>query len=211
MSGRSVLIIKLKKLLSRRDFLVRQKASIDTSLKDQKSTMDPSLFEWLLTQNDELLSLYKTQINQIDAQIEQTIKQDAEIKKNDSLAQSVIGIGPVISAYMIAFTQNFNSFTHARQFAAYSGIAPFVHGQTGIKPGKSKVSHIANKKLKSLLSNGALAAIHYDNQISLYYQRKLAEGKEKGVVINAIKNKLVQRVFAVIKRQSPYVRLANYV
>ena len=69
---------------------------------------------------------------------------------------------------------------------------------------------MANKKMKSLLSNCANVAIMHDKEIRAYYERKLAEGKEKGSVINAVKNKLVHRVFAVIKRQTPYVRLHNY-
>src|SRR5215216_6602284 len=36
-----------------------------------------------------------------------------------------------------------------------------------------------------------------------YYRRKVAEGKNKMSVINAIRNKLVHRIFAVIKRSSP--------
>ena len=43
-----------------------------------------------------------------------------------------------------------------------------------------------------------------------YYNRKKEEGKESGVVLNAIKNKLIQRVFAVVKRGTPYVKLMTY-
>ncbi|MFT4533589.1 MAG: transposase, partial [Saprospiraceae bacterium] len=41
-------------------------------------------------------------------------------------------------------------------------------------------------------------------------QRKLEEGKSKLVVLNNVKNKLVHRMFAVIKRQSPFVELNTY-
>ena len=140
------------------------------------------------------------------------IKHQVEIqmKKNSKLSQSVVGIGPIISAYMIAFTENFSSFKTSRKFATYSGIAPFIYGQSGSKKGKSKVSHIAKKKIKSLLSNAVNVVIMHDKELAFYYQRKIADGKPKGVVINAIKNKLVHRVFAVVKRQTPFVRLNTY-
>ena len=37
-----------------------------------------------------------------------------------------------------------------------------------------------------------------------YYERKVASGKNKMSVLNAIRNKLVHRMMAVIERQTPY-------
>ena len=64
--------------------------------------------------------------------------------------------------------------------------------------------------IKALLSNGANAAVQYDKEIGTYYHRKRAEGKSYGNAINAVKNKLIHRVFAVIDRQTPFVPLMNY-
>jgi len=58
---------------------------------------------------------------------------------------------------------------------------------------------MGHKKIKSLLSNGVNAAIRYDKELMRYYERKMAEGKKFGVIVNNIKNKLIARVFAVIK------------
>ena len=203
-------IVKLKKLLSRRNLLVRQKHGLVVSLKEQKRSLTPQMFEFLESHNQELLEVYTRQIKELEKQIQRTIDEDPEMKTNNALAQSVVGIGLINSAYIIAYTDNFSRFQVSRKFNSYSGIAPFVHGQTGIKRGKSKVSHMANKKIKSLLSNAVNAAVMYDLEIKEYYQRKLEEGKEKGVVINAIKNKLIHRVFAVVKRKTPYVKMMTY-
>ena len=70
---------------------------------------------------------------------------------------------------------------------------------------------MANKKVKSVLSKGATAAKNHDPEISLYYKRKDALGKPYGVIINAIKNKMTHRAFAVIERQPPYVKRMTYV
>jgi len=37
-----------------------------------------------------------------------------------------------------------------------------------------------------------------------------AKGKPTGVNLNAIKNKLIHRVFAVVKRQATYVNIMKY-
>ena len=41
-------------------------------------------------------------------------------------------------------------------------------------------------------------------------ERKRKEGKAYGVVLNAVKFKLVGRMFAVVKRGTPFVELMTY-
>ncbi len=79
---------------------------------------------------------------------------------------------------MLVTTNNFTGFENGRKYACYSGIAPFEHTSgTSIK-GKTRVSNLANKKMKALLSNGANAAYKWDPELKTYYKRKIAEGKE---------------------------------
>ena len=55
------------------------------------------------------------------------------------------------------------------------------------------------------MTNGANSAVTWDPEIKQYYNRRLEEGKDHKVIINAISCKLINRVFAVIRRQSPFV------
>ena len=206
----SPIIQKIKKLLSRRSFLVKKRTACQTSIKALSIELDPSLLALFSEQHKQLMDTYEQQIKVIEDLIENSLKEDDQINKNYQLAQSVKGIGPITSAYMIAFTHNFEHFETARQFACYTGIAPFPNRSGTSIRGKSRVSPLANKHIKGVLSNGAATAIIHDAELKIYYQRKRAEGKAYGTVINAVKNKLVQRVFAVIDRQSPYIPLATY-
>lgn len=202
-------ILKIKKLLSRRDLLVKQQTALKISVSEQKDFIDKDLFDDLVSYNKQLLDVYKAQIKSIDKKIKSTIKSDNNLKITNKLVQSVVGIGPVTAAYLIATTNNFLSFTDPKKYASYCGIAPFPNS-SGKRKGRNKVSHMANKKIKALLSNGMLSAISYDPQLAAYYKRKIEQGKKPGVVYNTIKNKIIQRVFAVVKRQSPYVKLNFY-
>jgi len=203
------LITKLKSLLARRDLLVKQKSALKVSLNEQKLSMDAILYEELQSENINLILLYEKQITFIETKIQELIETDPAVNKNDKLARSIIGIGPITSAYIISRTNNFTTFTNPRKFACYCGVAPFSNS-SGTRHGRMKVNHMANKKLKSLFSNCIGAAIVHDPEISKYFKRKKAEGKKTGIVLNAVKNKLIQRVFAVVKRQTPYVKLMNY-
>ena len=205
----SALIIRLRKLLARRDFLVRQRQALKVSLKEQKGFINEDIFNELSVGNDTLIEAFDKQIKGLEVSIKKLIESDAQTAGNDKLAQSVVGIGPVTSAYMIAVTDNFTTFIDPRKFACYCGVAPFPN-RSGTRRGNTRVSHIANKKMKSLFSNCTMSAINHDPEISKYYKRKTSEGKKTGVVLNAVKNKIIQRVFSVIKRQTPYVKLMSY-
>lgn len=205
----SPLIIKLKQLLARRDFLVKQRQSLKVSLKEKRGFIDDLILDELRPGNEMLLKAFNNEIKAIEVLISKLINSNPETKENHKLAQSIIGIGEITSAYMIAVTQNFTTFKNARKFACYCGVAPFPN-RSGIKRGANRVSHIANKKLKSLFSNCIMSAIVHDPEIALYYKRKREEGKRSGIVLNAVKNKLIHRVFAVINRKSPYIKIMNY-
>ncbi len=58
--------------------------------------------------------------------------------------------------------------------------------------------------MKTLLHLAAMSAIRLNNELKMYYQRKVGEGKNKMSVLNAVRNKIIHRVFAVIKNQTIY-------
>ena len=128
---------------------------------------------------------------------------------------SIPGIGLVTAVALILATNNFTAFSDSRKFASYCGVAPFEHtsgtsirGRTARRT--AKTSHLANKRIKTLLSNGAATAIQFDAELKNYYQRKLKEGKPKMVIINAVRAKLINRVFATINRGTEYVVFKQY-
>ena len=204
-------INELKLLISRRRLLVKQKGALKVSMAERARAFKGSTVYLLLkAENEKLVHFIKQQIKSLDKMIVQLIKQNREMSKNYFLLLSIKGIGPVIAAYLLMTTKNFTCFSNARKLACYCGIAPFSKS-SGKHQGKARVSKISNRQLNSLLGQGAMSAMKHDNQIRIYYERKLKEGKEKGCIVNAIKNKLLARAFAVIKRQSPYVPLANYI
>lgn len=203
-------IQELKKLLSRRDFLVRQRSARKVSLKEQKAEFSPELYAILKAQDDAAIESFSRDIEFIEARIEELMQSSQKIRENKELLESVVGIGPVTAWFMIAYTHNFKNFRTSRQFATYCGVAPFPWSSGSSRKGKNRVSHKANKRIKAVLSNGMEAAIAHDPEIRAFYDRKIREGKEPGCVKNAVKNKLIHRAFAVVNRGTPYVTFRNY-
>ena len=133
-----------------------------------------------------------------------------EWKTNYKLIQTVRGVGPVIARYLIIFTENFTRFATYRKFACYAGIAPFEYASGSSVRGRTRVHSCANKQLKSSLNIAAMNAIKINGVYKQYYQRRQKEGKNNMSTLNIIRNKLLAQIFAVVKRQTPYVDLYKF-
>jgi transposase len=147
-------------------------------------------------------------IKRIELKMDQVIASDVELKRLFSIVTSVEGIEKVTATEMIITTNEFKDITDPAKFACYSGVAPFEYSSGSSIKGKSKVSHKANKTMKSLLHMAALVAINYNADMKAYYQRKVQQKKNKMLVINAVRNKLIWRVFACVRNNRPYQK--NY-
>jgi GTPase Era involved in 16S rRNA processing len=69
----------------------------------------------------------------------------------------------------------------------------------------TKISHLANKRIKTLLSCCATSAKQFNPEMKMYYQRRIAEGKNQMSTLNIVRNKILARIFAVVQRGTPYV------
>lgn len=197
-------LLTIKELLSYRSQLVKIRTQIKNSLKSRKLLTGLIDNAWMLSDLEQQVSDLSQRIKKADKVIQQEIS-NSELSANYHLAQSVKSIGPVIAAALVVWTNNFTGFQTSRQFSSYAGIAPFRYESGSSIRGKTKVSNYANKRLKTLLYNAANTALVHDPEIKAYYVRKRDQNKHHCSVVNAIAFKLIGRVFAVIKRQTPYV------
>lgn len=203
------LLLKLQALLSLRARLVKYQQGLLVASKELVTCVDTDISQLVSIPSEQVTATMKTSIKDIMKQVKTLIESDESLKKTYQLIHSVIGIGPVIAAYLLVYTNGFEAFQNARQFASYIGIVPF-DDTSGISTNRApEVSPIANKRLKALLSNAAVTAIQHDPQIKTFFDRQLLKGKEEGWIYNAVKNKLVHRVFKVVKRGTPYVKFQH--
>jgi len=155
-------------------------------------------------QNEILLKNLAEQIKTIDKSLKECLQQEEELQRKAKLIQSVPGIGQQTASYLLIVSRGMQSFATAREFACYSGCAPFAHTSGTSISGKTKVHFIANKKMKMLLHMAAMNAITFNEEIKAYYQRKVAEGKNPMSVLNAVRFKLICRIFSVVKRNEEF-------
>lgn len=197
-------VTELKDLLSLRGKLVADRSGYKARLKEMQATRKYATASIHVQIQQQQIASLSAAIKVIEKEIKQQIAQDQGLSVNYKLLLTIKGIGPVTAAYMLACTDNFSRFENSRKFSCYAGLAPFEHSSGSSIRGKNRVSHYANKKAKCLLNLSALVAVRFNPELKAYYEKRVAEGKNKMSVLNIIRNKLVDRMFAVIKRQTPY-------
>ncbi len=201
-------IIRLAQLSATRSRLVQVKKMLAVPLAESNCFIDKRM----ATENAKLCknSIESIQKDLIKAEkaIDELIGRDPELKRLFRLATSVTGIGKVVATEILITTNEFKDIREAKKSACYSGVAPFTKG-SGLFKGRARVSPMANKKVKKLLHLAALAAIQHNNDLKTYFQRKVKEEKKnKMLVINAVRNKLILRIFACINNNREYEK--NY-
>lgn len=200
-------ILKLKDLISERKLYVEQAAAHKGIITDRKERTGITPREHRSIQAVYYLEL---QIEEIDKEVCAIIEADPALKKNYKLTTSVKGIGFVNAINFIVHTNNFENFQNARQYACYTGIAPFEYSSGTSVRGKTRVNKMGARQVKADLTQAARSVVQHDPQMTAYYVRKRKEGKSHGSVMNAIKFKLVERVFAVVREQRMFLNVEEY-
>lgn len=203
-------LIELQRLMSIREQFIKQIVALKNLEKGLLVTIDKNQNDTGLNTINVSIEHLNVQISKIERTMEDLIKSESSINKNYKLSKSVKGVGKILAIQMILHTHNYSRFIEWRQFSAYCGLVPYPNQSGTSLNMKMKTHEICDVKMKSLLSMSAISAIQHDVELKLYYKKRVDEGKPKMVALNIIRNKIVSRLFATVKRGTPYVEIKNY-
>lgn len=202
-------LLELRSWLIWREKLVKMRTALANGIKANMLTSQVAdlgeINEQMQSQHDGLT----TQLKQVDRKINDLLHRYNTTDGQYDLLVSIPGIGPIIAGWLLVYTEGFTRFDNARQLACFAGSAPFPK-QSGQQKSADRVSQWRCQRLKSLLGNGVHSAIQYDPELRAYYKRKCEEGKHPQSVRNAVICKLLYRVYAVINRGTPYVKIHQH-
>ena len=202
----STTLEKVKHLAGLRDRLVETKKRLLTPIKEIEEMGNIGMAKLLTKTVKHSLSAVDKDIADIEAKIIDIVNEDDNLKHLFRLITSVVGIGFVTAINLLIYTKGFTVLNETRKLACYCGVAPFEYSSGTSIRGKTKVHFMANRKLKCNLHMASLSAVKLDADLKTYYERKIAEGKNKMSVLNAVRNKLLARVIAVVNNKKEYVK-----
>ena len=200
---------ELQTLLMLREKLQKTKHQYETTLKEYKNFSEASVCRIVKETAAAMLKTTKQQLADVEKEMARLIQGDEKLQKLNAYITSVEAVGLITSANVLVTTNEFLNINGAKQYACYAGVAPF-RDESGKVKKKQKVSHKANKKMKKLFHLLAMSAIRMQGEMKTYYERKLAEGKNKMSVLNAIRNKIILRIFSCVKHKKLYEKKYVY-
>ena len=173
-------------------------------LAEQQGFINPTLQKQLLKGCQASLTAIEKDRKAIDKAIDQLVEGDDQLKELFGLIMSIPGIGPATATEVVIATNEMKAITDPKKMACHAGVAPFNYQSGSSVRGRPGVSQHARKRLKSLFHLAAMSSIRGKGELQDYYQRKVKEGKNKMLVLNAVRNKLIHRIYAVVKRGKKY-------
>lgn len=203
-------IEQLKHLIAQRDRIVTSITQLTVPLNELEESSNAIYAKQLKKIQHKAIKTLEATLQNIETNIDAFIQQESTIKNTIKNVTSIKGIGKQTAVALFVYTNGFTSFQNAKQLACYCGVVPFNKSSGTSVRSKPGVSQFANHKLKKLLHLCAMAALQWDDEIRAYYLRKVAEGKNKMSVINAVRNKLLQRIFAVVRDNRSFVKNYQY-
>ena len=189
-------IAESKSLMTERDLYIKERAKYKAQLKDLGIFIDSKSFKDRSNRLKKHVSRLTKSIDEIDLAIKALFK-TKKLNTQKKILTSIGGIGDQVAINTIIATGGFTKFKNGRKFACHIGVAPFSFHSGTSQRSRNKVSHRANKKLKTLFHMAALSAIKMKGELRDYFERKIAEGKNKMTVVNAVRAKLIHRIFAL--------------
>jgi transposase len=195
----------LELLLSFRERLVSNKHALLVSAKELRRVMQrDSTARFIYEQSQRDIERINKEIKEVEKRMLKEIESDDSLQENYELVSSIKGVALINTVAILVATENFTRFDNSRQFACYSGMAPFGKQSGTSVNAKPRVSGLANKKIKVLLTQAARCALNYDPNIRQYYERKRSEGKDNWLILNNIRNKMIHRIFALVRNRQLY-------
>jgi len=180
-------------------------AKLKFQLFEMKNYMSEDVFNVNAKRLVDLIKGLEAAIAAVENEIKCIFVLNSHVARQMDLLTSIEAISWDVALKMIVETDAFTRFENSRQFCSHAGIAP-VHKDLKTNQ-RLQPNGIAtkDKSIKFLLNQAALSIMKKDDsELKNYFYRKVNEGKDEKVVINAIRVKLVARMFAVIKNNQRY-------
>ena len=203
-SPRRPIVLQLSYMVALRNRMLGIQSAFKVPLKEQKAFVTKGIVNQSIKLCKKSVDAIRDDLEEVDKTIDLLIASDKHLDHIFKIITSVPNIGRITAIQIIISTNEYKDIRNPKKFACYAGVAPF-RVESGIVKRKAKISSLANKKVKALLHICAMGAIRCNKELKDYYIRKTqGEGKPKMAVINAVRNKLILRVFACLSQDRHY-------
>ncbi len=187
----------LRALVRHREDLLQTQLQQTNRLRD---TTDSVVVASLHT----VLETLGSQLKAVEQAIKEHLAAHAELRANLELLTTIVGIGMITAAKLLAEFADIEQYESAKAAAADAGVTPsrFESG-TSVRR-RPRMSKMGKAGVRSALYWPAITAMRRCAAVKAYAEGLAARGKAKKVVIGAVMRKLVHIIYGVLKHRTPY-------
>ena len=158
---------------------------------------------------EDMISYIVEKIGIVEKEIKSLIESEPEFRQTFANILSIPGVGKVLGFHLITMTNGFTEHLDSKKLSSYLGIVPLPRQSGTSLRLRNSSSGIGHSKFRKVIYMASMSSILSNKELKKYYQRKVAEGKNKKLVLNNIANKIIKIIIAIIKSNKPY--LPNFV
>ncbi len=115
------------------------------------------------------------------------------VAASSTTVTDVIGVGPIMAAYLIGYSGDVRRFPSAGHYARYNGTAP-IEASSGPRV-RHRLNPRGNRQLNHALHIAAVTQVRNDTPGRAYYLRKQAEGKTRKEALRVLKRRISDAVY----------------
>ena len=188
---------RLRALVRHRDDLLQTQLQQQNRLRDTTDSVVRASLQ-------AVVEVVAKQLEAVERAIKEHLAADSGLRTNLQLLTSIVGIGMLTAAKLLAEFGDIEQYESAKAAAADVGVTP-SHFEAGTsvrrRPRMSKMGKVG---LRAALYWPAITAMRRCPGCRAYAERLAARGKAKKVVIGAVMRKLVHIIYGVLKHRTPY-------
>ena len=148
---------------------------------------------------DRVLGMLDKELKDIDDDLTSRLRESPMWREREELLRSVPGVGPTLTFTLVADLPELGSLTR-RQIAALVGVAPIARDSGRLRGARTCWGGRAN--VRAALYMPTLSAVRYNPVLRDFYDRLVATGKNKKVVLTACMRKLLTILNAMVKHNT---------
>jgi transposase len=149
---------------------------------------------------DAVLAVLAEQIAALDEAIRHHAATAATIAADLARLQTIVGVGLVTAAVVIAETRPLRDRATPAQVVAYAGLDPAPRESGASVRGAGHISKAGNARLRQAVYMAAVSAARYNPPLRAFYLRLVARGKPKKVALVAVARKLLALMVTLLRR-----------
>ena len=188
---------RLRALVRHREDLLQTQLQQQNRLRDTTDTL-------VVASLQTVVDIIASQLEAVERAIKEHLAAHSELRANLELLTSIVGIGVITAAKVLAEFGDIEHYESAKAAAADAGLTPSTFESGTSVRHRPRLSKMGKAGIRGALYWPAITAMRRCPGCKAYAERLAARGKAKKVIIGAVMRKLVHIIYGVLKHRTPY-------